>query len=133
MQMLSLFANEDSYPVSSPPAYSRYVEQASSWANVDFYSFFNVGCLVNVSYLDAAMVRIAVPIALIVVALLAYKLFNLRGDKAKSGLCAQFVAIFTFLIFVSTSNVIFSVLNCRRFADGNQRLVRVLPRITGSW
>ena len=59
MQMLSLFANEDSYPVSSPPAYSRYVEQASSWANVDFYSFFNIGCLISVDYLDAAMIQVS--------------------------------------------------------------------------
>ena len=40
MQMLSLFANDDSYPVSTPPAYSKYVADASGWANLDFYSFF---------------------------------------------------------------------------------------------
>ena len=40
LQMMSVFANEDNYPVSTPPAYAKYVADASSWANVDFYSFF---------------------------------------------------------------------------------------------
>ena len=40
LQMMSVFANEDNYPVSTPPAYAKYVSDASSWANVDFYSFF---------------------------------------------------------------------------------------------
>ena len=44
LQMLSLFANDDSYPVSTPPAYSKYVADVSGWANVDFYSFFKSVC-----------------------------------------------------------------------------------------
>ena len=35
MQMLSLFSNDDSYPVSSPPAYAEYIASASSWACVE--------------------------------------------------------------------------------------------------
>ena len=40
LQFISVFTNEDNYPVSTPPAYAKYVADASSWANVDFYSFF---------------------------------------------------------------------------------------------
>ena len=43
MQMLSVFGNEDSYPVATPPPYAVYIESASAWANLDFYSFFNLG------------------------------------------------------------------------------------------
>ena len=122
MQMLSLFANDDSYPVSSPPAYSEYIADASGWANIDFYSFFNIGCLVDVSYLDAAMIRITVPTVLIALAMAGTVVFRKRGDEQKEGLCMQFIIGFTFLLFVSTSNVVFSILNCRLFADGNFRL-----------
>ena len=55
LQMMSVFANEDNYPVSTPPAYAKYVADASSWANVDFYSFFK--CVQSVAPLVARSPR----------------------------------------------------------------------------
>ena len=104
LQMLSLFANEDAYPVSTPPAYSQYIADASSWANVDFYSFFNIGCLVSVPFLDAAMIQMVVPAALIFLAMVAFVAFSKKGDTKKANACVQFIVVFTFLLFVSTSN-----------------------------
>ena len=129
MQMLSLFSNEDSYPVSTPPAYAKYIQDASVWANVDFYSFFNVGCISYTSYLDATMVQILVPTVLIVLAMVGAFVFFRRGDNAKTGLCLQFMIVFTFLIFVSTTNAIFGMLNCRVLADGKYHLVADLDVI----
>ena len=123
MQMLSLFANDDAYPISLPPAYSEYIADASGWANIDFYSFFNIGCLADVSYLDAAMIQITAPTVLIALAVVATVVFRKLGYVKVEGRCVQFVVGLTFAVFVSTSNAIFSLLNCRRFADGNERLI----------
>ena len=119
----------------------------------------------SVEYLDAAMIQIGVPTVLLVLASVAFVVFNKKGDEKKASLCVQFMIVFTFLIFMSTSNKvsaddplppylsdlplaavlipamrvacvsasicfcvrcdvpwcslqIFSVLNCKRFADG---------------
>ena len=65
---------------------------------------FSIGCLVSVEYLDAAMIQIAVPTVLITLAIIAFVIFNKKGDEKKANLCVQFVVVFTFLVFVSTSN-----------------------------
>ena len=78
----------------------------------------SIGCLVSVEYLDAAMIQIGVPTVLILLASVGFVVFHRRGDEGKAGTCIQFIVIFTFLVFVSTSNQIFSILNCKRFADG---------------
>ena len=105
MQMLSLFANADSYPTDTPPAYVDFINALTMWANVDFYSFFNIGCLQSSSYLDATMIRISVPTVPIVLAMVGAFVFHKKGDAKKESLCMQFVVVFTFLIFVSTTNV----------------------------
>ena len=73
-------------------------------ANVDFYSFFNIGCLLSVSYLNAAMIRIIVPTVLIILAAIAFVVFNKKVDEKKASMCIQFIVVFTFLLFASTSN-----------------------------
>ena len=71
---------------------------------MDFYSFFNIGCLVNVTYLDSALIQIIFPTVLILLAFVAKVVFDKKGDKKKAGLCVQFIVVFTFLVFVATSN-----------------------------
>ena len=127
--MMSVFTNEDSYPVSQPPAYAKYVADASSWANVDFFSLFNIGCLVRADYLTQVMIQIFFPTVMIVLAAVAFKVFSKKaaaakaaaaeaadaeaakeadaaaeGSEKKAGLCVQFIVVFTFLVFVATSN-----------------------------
>ena len=64
----------------------------------------SIGCLVNVDYLDSAMIQIIVPSVLLLLAAVAFVFFKKKGNEKKAGQCAQFLIVFTFLIFMSTSN-----------------------------
>ena len=64
----------------------------------------SIGCLVSVEYLDSALIQIIVPTVLLVLAAVAFAVFSKKGDEKKAGLCAQFLVVFTFLIYMSTSN-----------------------------
>ena len=164
LQMLSLFANEDSYPVSSPPMYADFMDKISVWAraplrragdraclfrtrtkpliavsswathrarlrffivrralavtdlaglatpalqrqaNVDIWSFFNMGCVVRTQYLNGAMLRVIVPLSFLVCCGFGIFVFTKLGRDDLSGACAQVAILFTFLIYVSTTN-----------------------------
>ena len=71
---------------------------------MDLFSFFNLGCLLNVSFLDATLIQILFPAVLILLAFVAKAVFDKKGDNKKAGVCVQFIVVFTFLVFVSTSN-----------------------------
>ena len=90
---------------------------------------FSIGCLVNVEYLDAAMIQISVPTAMIIFAAVGFVIFTRRGNDGKASACMQFIIIFTFLIFVSTSNKVCCEACLRRSAlvvccAGAQRVSR---------
>ena len=74
-------------------------------ANVDIWSFFNVGCLVRSAYLDSAMARVIGPLTIIALLILAGFVFTKLGKEGAASSCYQFMILFTFLIYVSTTNV----------------------------
>ena len=117
--------------------YLSYVKAISAWANLDFFSFFNISCLTHASFLDAAMIKIAIPTAVLFMAIVAVVLLRCRDKRGKSKIVVPegeagegwvaaahdngdddvtmadkiygFAVLFVFVIFVSVSNAIFSV------------------------
>ena len=148
MQIQSLFTNKDNIQTEYPPAYSQYVADASGWANLDLYSFFNIACSVQFSFLDTVLINLFVPTAVLAVLIILLVVFVFKDRKKRaaakeageaspkeSGMVATLmtaITIFTFLVFTNVCNQIFAVFNCRPMADGLEHLKGDLDVICGT-